>query len=176
MILVLIGKYGYSVMTCLNTEKCGTKSATEKRYHYMKTIITHSPEETEKAGAALAERLRGTKFFVAMFGDLGAGKTVFVRGFAGVLSSGSRVKSPTYTIVNEYRKGNIPLFHFDFYRVENTEELDGFGFEEYTAGGGCIAEWSENLGDRLPTDAVKVRIEKTGENERKITIEGLSDW
>lgn len=139
------------------------------------TIITHSAAETESLGKALAEAIRGLgkNFFIAMYGDLGAGKTVFVRGLASVLSPGSRVKSPTYTIVNEYRKGEVPLFHFDLYRISDTSELDGFGFEEYVANGNCIAEWSENLGKALLSDAVKVKLEKLGDEERRITVEGI---
>lgn len=139
-------------------------------------FITHSTAETEALGVRLGERVlaSGKTFFIAMYGDLGAGKTVFVRGLSSVLSPGSRVKSPTYTLVNEYRKGKVPLFHFDLYRIADTSELDGFGFDEYVAGGNCIAEWSENLGDLLPADAVTVRIEKRGENERCIVIDGLS--
>ena len=137
--------------------------------------ISKDSGETEALGKKVAELLlhRDGYFFIAMYGDLGAGKTVFVRGLASVLSDGSRVKSPTYTIVNEYRKGEKPLFHFDFYRVGSTDELDGFGFDEYLSSGNCIAEWSENLGDRLPSDAICVRIEKLGENERRITVDGL---
>ena len=140
------------------------------------TIMTHSPEETETLGARVAQHLlrRGKPFFIAMYGDLGAGKTVFVRGLTSVLSPGSRVKSPTYTIVNEYRKGEIPLFHFDLYRVEDEEELTGFGFEEYLDRGNAIAEWSEHIGSYLPEDAVLVRIAKCGESERRITIENFS--
>ena len=139
--------------------------------------ITKDALETEELGRSIAHSLeeRDGYFFIAMYGDLGAGKTVFVRGLASVLSGGSRVKSPTYTIVNEYRKGKKPLFHFDLYRVGSTDELDGFGFEEYLASGNCIAEWSENIGDRLPEDAIKITIEKLGESERRITVDGLDD-
>ncbi len=139
----------------------------------MKIITTKTPEETANAGAELAEQLlkSGKKYFVALYGDLGAGKTVFVRGFAGVASPGSRVKSPTYTIVNEYRKGKTPVFHFDLYRIGSTDELDGFGFDEYVENGLCIAEWSENLGDMLPENTIRVIIQKAGESERTITID-----
>lgn len=142
----------------------------------MRIITTTTPEETEKTGAELARELldSGKKYFVALYGDLGAGKTVFVRGFTGIASPGSRVKSPTYTIVNEYRKGKTPVFHFDLYRIGNTDELDGFGFDEYVENGLCIAEWSENLGDMLPENTIRVKIEKAGESERKITIEDLT--
>ncbi len=143
----------------------------------IKTITTKSPEETERIGAKLAETLLASekKYFVALYGDLGAGKTVFVRGFTGIASPGSRVKSPTYTIVNEYRKGKTPVFHFDLYRIGSTDELDGFGFEEYVENGLCIAEWSENLGDMLPENRIRVTIEKAGDSERIITIDGMFD-
>ena len=135
-------------------------------------IRSASTAETEAAGAALAHRLSGAHppCFIALEGDLGAGKTAFVRGFASVLSPGSRVKSPTYTIVNEYRRGGVPVFHFDLYRVEDPDELDSIGFDEYLASGICIAEWSEHLGDRRPADAITVLIEKCGEEERTITV------
>lgn len=137
--------------------------------------ISNSVGDTEELGQRIGEAIdcREGFLFIAMYGTLGAGKTAFVRGLASVLSPQSRVKSPTYTIVNEYRKGKKPLFHFDLYRVGGTEELDGFGFEEYLGKGNCIAEWSENIGDRLPENAVSVRIEKLGENERRITVNGL---
>ena len=139
------------------------------------TVLTRSPEETEAFGRKVGSAVlsSGGMPFLAMYGDLGAGKTVFVRGLCAVLSPGSRVKSPTYTLVNEYRKGPVPVFHFDLYRIARAEELDGFGFEDYPSSGICVAEWSENLGDMLPPDAVKIRIETTGENERRITVEGL---
>ena len=139
----------------------------------MKIITTKTPEETQDIGAELAQSLldSGKKYFVALYGDLGAGKTVFVRGFTGVASPGSRVKSPTYTIVNEYRKGKTPVFHFDLYRIGNIDELDGFGFDEYVENGLCIAEWSENLGNMLPENTVRVTIKKAGESERIITID-----
>ena len=142
-----------------------------------RVVETASPEETEAAGRALGEAVcrrigSGTPPpFIALRGDLGAGKTVFVRGLASVLSPGSRVKSPTFTIVNEYRRGPVPLFHFDLYRVAAPDELDGVGFEWYLASGVCVAEWSERLGDALPENTVSVTIEKTGEDTRRITIE-----
>ena len=140
-------------------------------------FITNTPEETAEAGRWLGVLLarRGTPSFVAMYGNLGAGKTVFVWGMASVLSPGSRVKSPTYTIVNEYRKGPIPFFHFDLYRIADASELDGFGFDEYLARGICVAEWSEHLGEELPDSAVVVTIEKTGEDTRRITVEYLGE-
>ena len=136
-------------------------------------IYTKTVEETERLGTALAEHLcKSGRFpaFVALYGDLGAGKTAFVRGFASVLSPGSRVKSPTYTIVNEYRQGKKPLFHFDLYRITSDEDLFGMGFDEYVENGYCIAEWCEHIGSAMPEEAVTVRIEKIDETSRKITV------
>lgn len=144
------------------------------------TIITHSIAETEQAGRVLAEHLKHTAElsaempFVALRGDLGAGKTVFVRGFASAISPGSRVKSPTYTIVNEYLRGSVPLYHFDLYRTGGGDELESFGFDEYIAHGICIVEWSEYM-DKLPDGAVVVTISSCGENDRKITLDYPSE-
>lgn len=135
--------------------------------------ITNTVEETEQLGTVLAKHLlKSGRFpaFVALYGDLGAGKTAFVRGFASVLSPGSRVKSPTYTIVNEYRQGKKPLFHFDLYRITSDEDLFGMGFDEYVEAGYCIAEWCEHIGSAMPEEAITVRIAKEGESTRKITV------
>jgi tRNA threonylcarbamoyladenosine biosynthesis protein TsaE len=151
-----------------------TKRIAEERGVHVDNYVTESRcvEDTERIGADLARYISewGKPCFIALNGDLGAGKTAFVRGFASVLSPGSRVKSPTYTIVNEYRRGRVPVFHFDLYRMEDPEGLDSIGFDEYLNSGICIAEWSENLGDRRPEYAITVEIRKTGENERQIQI------
>ena len=139
-------------------------------------IESKSAGDTENAGKDLAERLLRERceknLFVCLSGDLGAGKTAFVRGFASVISPGSRVKSPSYTVVNEYRMGKIPLFHFDLYRLEDSEDgLLGIGFDDYTESGHCIIEWSEYLPAELrPAGAVDVLIEKCGEDRRRITV------
>ena len=141
----------------------------------MKKIIeSTSPEMTEAAGADLARTLlserSGELFFVCLTGGLGAGKTAFVRGFSSVLSQGSRVKSPTYTVVNEYLRGPVPLYHFDLYRLEDSDDgLDSIGFDHYTESGHCILEWSEFLPSR-PEGAVEVCIKKRGEDCRIIEI------
>lgn len=141
----------------------------------MDTIIAESRcvEDTERIGADLARRIAqlGKPCFIALNGDLGAGKTAFVRGFASVLSPGSRVKSPSYTIVNEYRRGIIPVFHFDFYRLEDEDGLDSVGFEEYLKSGICICEWCEKIDTVRPGDAITVTIEKTGEDSRRVTVQ-----
>ena len=132
--------------------------------------ITHSPEETEAVGRALGERLTpGT--VLAYEGDLGAGKTAFTRGLAKGLGATEAVTSPTYTIVNEYLSGRMPLFHFDMYRLTSSDDLWDIGWEDYLERGGvCAVEWSENVADAME-GAIRVRIEKLGEDSRRITIE-----
>ena len=134
-------------------------------------FISHSPAETETLGEALGKILTpGT--VLAYRGDLGAGKTAFTRGLARGLGAGERVTSPTYTIVNEYLSGRMPLFHFDMYRLGSSDELFDIGWEDYLERGGvCAVEWSENVADAI-TDAITVTIEKTGEETRRITLEG----
>ena len=132
---------------------------------------TNSPEETEKIGEMLAQKLApGT--IIAYQGDLGAGKTAFTRGLARGLGCTEQVTSPTYTIVNEYLRGRMPLFHFDMYRLRSADDLWGIGWDDYLDRGGiCAVEWSENVVEAME-DAITVTIEKTGEESRKITIEG----
>ena len=134
-------------------------------------FLTNSPEETEKVGAALGNILTpGT--VIAYRGDLGAGKTAFTRGLARGLGYREPVTSPTYTIVNEYLGGRLPLFHFDMYRLASSDDLWDIGWEDYLERGGiCAVEWSENVADALE-DAITVCIEKTGEKSRRITLEG----
>lgn len=133
--------------------------------------ITHSPEDTEKLGAALAQRLKpGT--IIAYTGDLGAGKTAFTRGLAKGLGYTQPVTSPTYTIVNEYLGGRLPLFHFDMYRLASSDDLWDIGWEDYLERGGvCAVEWSENVADAME-GAIRVDIAKLSDDTREITIEG----
>ena len=134
-------------------------------------IITHSPEETEAVGAALAKILPAGAV-IAYEGDLGAGKTAFTRGLARGLGYAEPVTSPTYTIVNEYLGGRLPLFHFDMYRLRSADDLWDIGWEDYLDRGGiCAVEWSENVEEALE-DFILVNIEKTGDESRRITIEG----
>jgi len=133
--------------------------------------ITNSPAETEAIGAALG-RILPAGTVIAYRGDLGAGKTAFTRGLARGLGYADPVTSPTYTIVNEYLGGRLPLFHFDMYRLRSSEDLWDIGWEDYLDRGGvCAVEWSENVEDALE-DALTVTIEKLGEDSRRITIEG----
>ena len=139
----------------------------------MMQITTHSADETQALGQKLASRLAPGDV-IAYFGDLGAGKTAFTRGLAQGLGITDPVTSPTYTIVNEYLSGRIPLFHFDMYRLSSSDELFVIGWEDYLSRGGvCAVEWSENVEDALQ-DAIRVTIEKDADepDTRHITITG----
>ena len=134
-------------------------------------FITNAPMETEKIGEKLAGILpAGT--VLAYRGDLGAGKTAFTRGLARGLGYTEPVTSPTYTIVNEYLGGRLPLFHFDMYRLHSSGDLWDIGWDDYLERGGiCAVEWSENVDDALE-NPVFITIEKLGGECRRITIEG----
>ena len=134
-------------------------------------FTTNSPAETEVIGAALGKIIpAGT--VIAYRGDLGAGKTAFTRGLARGLGYQEPVTSPTYTVCNEYLGGRLPLFHFDMYRLRSAEDLWDIGWDDYLDRGGiCAVEWSENV-DEAMENAVYVTIEKTGEESRRITLEG----
>ena len=135
------------------------------------TYTTHSEKETEDLGARFAASLPAGAV-AALYGDLGCGKTAFVRGMARGMGLDAAVTSPTFTIVNEY-EGPRPLFHFDMYRLSSADELFDIGWEDYLARGGvCAVEWSENVPGAFEGDEIAVRFEKTGDNDRKITIEG----
>lgn len=139
----------------------------------MMQITTYSADETQALGQKLASRLAPGDV-IAYFGDLGAGKTAFTRGLAQGLGITDPVTSPTYTIVNEYLSGRIPLFHFDMYRLSSSDELFDIGWEDYLSRGGvCAVEWSENVEDALQ-DAIRVTIEKDADepDTRHITITG----
>ena len=134
-------------------------------------FYTNSPQETGARAARLGARLTpGT--VIAYRGPLGAGKTAFTRGLARGLGVREPVTSPTYTIVNEYLTGRLPLFHFDMYRLDSAEELFDIGWEDYLDRGGvCAVEWSENVAEALE-GAVTVTIAITGPETRRITVEG----
>ena len=139
-----------------------------------KILSSATTEETEQIGRALAEELlqSGKKSaFIALYGDLGVGKTAFTRGFVSAICPAARVKSPTYTVVNEYRGGILPVFHFDMYRIDGEDDLYSTGFYDYLDSGYLLSEWSENIPFALPEHYLRVTIEKTGEDSRKITAE-----
>ena len=133
---------------------------------------SYSVEETEAIGCRLAQQLKGGTV-VACRGDLGMGKTALTRGIAKGLGYEGRVTSPTFTIVNEYL-GPTPLFHFDMYRLDDSDALFDIGWEDYLLRGGvCVVEWSENVEDALPEDTVTVSIARgSADNERIITVTG----
>lgn len=134
-------------------------------------FFTRSTEETERLGEKLGRLLRGGEI-IAFSGGLGAGKTAFTRGLARGLEIPMRVTSPTYTIVNEYTGGRLPLFHFDMYRLGSEDELFDIGWEDYLRRGGvCAVEWSENVRGAME-DAILVNIDRLSDEVRQITIEG----
>ena len=138
----------------------------------MKQVFeTSSAAETEALAKELAPMLALAPA-VALYGGLGAGKTAFTRGLAAALGCTMQVSSPTYTIVNEYTSGRMPLFHFDMYRLRSADDLFDIGWDDYLERGGvCAVEWSENVEEAME-DAIYITIEKLGEDARRITIEG----
>ena len=137
----------------------------------MTEYITHSETETEELGARLGAVLTGAEV-VALFGDLGAGKTAFTRGLCRALGVADAISSPTFAIVNAYR-GRFPVYHFDMYRITSVDDLFAVGFYDYLDTGVLVIEWSENIESELEPDAIRVRISKTDdENERIFAIEG----
>lgn len=131
--------------------------------------ISSSLEQTESIGAEFASSLKGDEF-IAMYGDLGAGKTAFVRGMASYICPLCRVSSPSYTLINEYVGGKFPLYHFDVYRITDDDALYSTGFYDYPGSGVCVCEWSENIPYAIPKGAIRIRLEHLGENERRITV------
>lgn len=141
----------------------------------MMQITTHSADETQALGQKLASRLAPGDV-IAYFGDLGAGKTAFTRGLAQGLGITDPVTSPTYTIVNEYLSGRIPLFHFDMYRLSSSDELFDIGWEDYLARGGvCAVEWSERAEDAFDASTVRIDFRRGAQHDgwRVITITGV---
>jgi len=133
-------------------------------------IDAFSPDETSGAGARLANEILNNPSlpkFIALRGDLGAGKTEFTRGFASVASPGSFVKSPTYALVNEYKKGKIPLFHFDIYRLADEDDLYSTGYFDYLERGICLVEWFQNIPECLPDEYFEVVIDKINDGEAR---------
>ena len=134
------------------------------------SFVTKSAKETMAVGCTLAQTLTGG--VVAFFGDLGAGKTTFVRGMCEGIGYTGEVSSPTFAIVHEYVGGKVPLYHFDMYRVESVEDLYACGFYDYLDCGILAIEWSENILDALPQDAILVHLAYgEAEDERIICIE-----
>jgi tRNA threonylcarbamoyladenosine biosynthesis protein TsaE len=138
----------------------------------MHTITTSSEEETVRSGFEFSRKLvRGD--VVALFGDLGSGKTRFAKGISQGLGIKESVTSPTFTIVNEHHGGRFPVYHFDFYRLRSISELNEIGFDEYLFGDGiCIIEWADLILERLPQKRYDIVLkQRTNDNDRTIQIE-----
>ncbi len=141
----------------------------------MINVVSPSTEYTEALGERIAGVLKGNEM-IAMFGDLGAGKTAFTRGLCAGLDIREGVSSPTFAIVNAY-SGKYPVYHFDMYRITNEDDLFATGFYDYLGQGVIIIEWSENIEDELEPDCIRITIRKTeNENERIFEIEGLDAY
>ena len=137
--------------------------------------VTVSPDQTEELGARIASVLKGREM-IALFGDLGAGKTAFTRGLCAGLGITEGVCSPTFAIVNAY-SGKFPVYHFDMYRITDAEDLFATGYYDYIGQGVIIIEWSENIESELEPDCIRIHITKTdAENERIFEIEGLDEY
>ncbi|MDR2568961.1 MAG: tRNA (adenosine(37)-N6)-threonylcarbamoyltransferase complex ATPase subunit type 1 TsaE [Oscillospiraceae bacterium] len=133
------------------------------------TILTNNENETVREGEKLGRKVKPGAV-IALYGDLGAGKTAFTRGLAAGLGIKMNVTSPTFTIVNEY-PGGTPLYHFDMYRLENENELFDIGWDDYLDRGGvCAVEWSEKVPGVFPKDTITVKIKKLGDNSRSLEI------
>ena len=135
-------------------------------------IITNTPEETKNFAYKLASKLKGNEI-LSFYGDLGVGKTTFIRGLASFFGLENLVSSPTFSLVNEYQNANAKIYHFDMYRIHSFEDLESTGFFDYLDNGIFLIEWSENIEEHLPKNAIKIKIEKiNSEDGRIITIEG----
>lgn len=141
----------------------------------MLRFVSKSAKSTEELGSRIAGVLKG-KEMIAMFGDLGAGKTAFTRGLCEGLGIDEGVSSPTFAIVNVY-SGRYPVYHFDMYRIKDVDDLFATGFYDYIGRGITIIEWSENIESELEPDCIRIRITKTdNEDERIFEIEGLDAY
>ncbi len=148
----------------------------------MEIIETHDAGETRAFGKKMGQEAKPGDV-IALLGDLGVGKTVFTKGFAEGLEIDETINSPTFTILQSYDSGRIPLYHFDVYRIGDVEEMDEIGYEDCFYGDGVsLVEWAGRITDILPQDIIAVRIEKDPEkgfDYRRITVEkGINniDW
>lgn len=137
----------------------------------MATFISNSPDETEAIGRRLAEHI-GVGSVFALKGDLGSGKTSFVKGLVAGLGSSGGVTSPTFTILHEYRGGRLPVYHFDFFRVEDRQSLEGLGLDDYFFGDGLsVIEWADRFPEFIPEQARWILFEIKSENQRAISVQ-----
>ena len=141
-------------------------------------IETRSPEETFALGEKIGRQARKGQVYT-LTGDLGTGKTVFTQGVAAGLGITEPISSPTFTIIQEYESGRLPLYHFDVYRIGDIEEMEEIGYDDYFFGQGiCLIEWADLIEEILPENLIKIRIEKDlekGFDYRKITVIGLEE-
>ncbi|PYK52850.1 MAG: tRNA (adenosine(37)-N6)-threonylcarbamoyltransferase complex ATPase subunit type 1 TsaE [Verrucomicrobia bacterium] len=136
------------------------------------TFISNSPTETEAVGRQLAEDVR-VGSVLALQGELGSGKTLFTKGFMAGMGSNAAVSSPTFTIVHEYRDGRLPVYHFDFFRVENCQSLARLGLDDYFFSDGVsVIEWADRFPEFIPEQALWILFEIKSENQRAITFQG----
>jgi len=136
-------------------------------------FISASAAETKGAGAGVASKLKGGDV-LALVGDLGTGKTQFVKGLVRGVGSNDAATSPTFTLLHEYRGGRLPIYHFDFYRLESAEALRAIGFEEYIFGDGIsVIEWADRFADSIPPQARWVKFEIVSPEVRAIDLSGL---
>lgn len=134
---------------------------------------TTSAGSTRQLGERIAAKL-GPNDVVALYGELGAGKTTLIQGIAKGLGISNWVTSPTFTIINEF-PGELPLYHIDLYRLECIGDIEDMGIEEYfTKGGVTVVEWAEKMKELLPEDTINIKIQMTSENTRKFEIKGVS--
>lgn len=130
-------------------------------------------KDTENIGEMLAKKMHRTGF-IALWGDMGAGKTAFTRGIAKFYGLDDMVSSPTFSMINEYRGRDINIYHFDMYRIKSIDDLESTGYYDYLEKGLIIVEWSENIREFIPSNAINVFIGSgESENERIIKIEGI---
>lgn len=136
------------------------------------------PQETYELGRCLGQKASQGQIF-CLDGDLGVGKTIFAQGFAAGLGITEPVNSPTFTILQQYEEGRLPLYHFDVYRISDVSEMDEIGYEDCFYGDGvCLVEWSQLVTEILPDQVIRVRIEKDlekGFDYRRIVVEGASE-
>jgi len=139
-------------------------------------MLTYSPEATRALGRRLAEKLQAGDVLL-LYGDLGAGKSEMTRGIAEGLGVTCPATSPSFTILNVYDEGRIPLYHFDWYRLESAEELYEMGMDEYLGGDGvAVVEWPTQCPEAIPETYLAVKLEPMGENEREITLNPMGDF
>ena len=141
----------------------------------MQEFLSCDEQKTKEFAKKLASRL-GKGSFLAVYGDLGAGKTAFVKGLAQGLGVAEEIVSPTFTILRVYESGRLPLYHFDVYRIADEDELYETGFDEYAQGDGvCVCEWADLIPEALPAPRFDIRIERTGDSERRIAVQEVNE-